>query len=230
MLFLKDPFVYSFEFRFNFMKLVVKGLSYILVLEFNGNIIYKLINKMDLETNTLNKQISDVDEEIATLMEKKKELINQKNERLPNALSIIMSRDSRNKRKRDILEDSDFKTLKEKIEAEDKSDVKRTQQNVLGNLSEEEKKLVTNSTKKLRRTYSQEAKDATAKFFVYFSLSSISKATSTLEDTLKQWKKEGTTSSTRGRKVIYPQLEDHVKKFVRSEREKRNHLSVRRLI
>ena len=96
------------------MKLVVKGLSYILVLEFNGNIIYKLINKMDLETNTLNKQISDVDEEIATLMEKKKELINQKNEQLPNALSIIMSGDSKNKRKRDILEDSDFKTLKEK--------------------------------------------------------------------------------------------------------------------
>ena len=176
--------------------------------------------------------INGLDNQILILQAKRREMIAERAKTVPNHLDKMMSQSK--KRKRDELEKTEefvalSKLLSENkkpnaVTAEDLNDVVSSNQE--GNA--ELKKI-----KVRREVYDEEVKKMVVKLAKTFTKNDISDKTKISVNNIKRWKsqeKKDIVADKRGRRVLYPELEEELKNCIRLQRTQNNHLSVRRLL
>ena len=144
--------------------------------------------------------------------QKKADLKKEKQKLLPNVFEVLKSN---NKRKRaDICDDPEYLVLMNSLNKKSKL------------TSEME------GNKDTRKTYTEEEKRLTISLSKRFPKSEVAEETKISVNNIKKWKnaEEDLGSGKRGKRVMFPQLEERIKAWFKSEREKKNLVSIRRLI
>jgi len=179
-----------------------------------------------------NKVIQDIDNQILVLSEKKRQLNKERQEILPSALDTLMNS---KKRKREQIETSkEYLELKTFLAQQKKDNEDDKNGKIFEELTQDERGLIM-KPKLTRRVYNEETKKLTIKLTEKFSKQEISNNTGISVENIKKWKKQsktekGITIAKRGKRVLYPDLEDEIKSWIKNQRDKKNHVSVRRLL
>ena len=157
------------------------------------------------EIEDLDKQMLQLEQQKDLIMLKRVELEREKQKLLPNAFEIIKS--SLKRKRSEILDDPDFIALQKSLEK--------------------------NLKKNDRRTYTENQKKIVVKLSKKYPKSEVARETEISINNIKCWKKkekEDFVPKKRGKRVVYPELEENILSWIYSEREKKNHVSIRRLI
>ena len=187
--------------------------------------------EQDSSVGMLNHQIADIDQQLNILLEKKRELTKMKNEQLPNAFEVMNEK----KRKRSIFEDQSFKDL-DTLLKENNSKKNNVVTAIKDSNQDEDLNLTSHTIKKIkqRNVYSPQVKKLVVDLHnKKFSNSDIQQSTGIPLSNIKLWNKEAAEnkiSSKRGRRVTYPDIEEYLKEWIKTQRASKNHLSVRRLL
>lgn len=190
-------------------------------------------------SHNIDTQINNIEEQIMILKDKKEILSKQKNKDLPNAFEILKAgQKNPKKRDRNIYEESDYINFKKMIGTShnapgSKIDEKADEVNVLESLNEEERKLLSGPKKPTRQQYPDEVKKIVGKLAVSFTKKKVEEATGISKDNIKRWKKDYKAEKTpvkRGRRVNSQELESYILNWIKDQRKKFNHVSVRRML
>jgi len=168
-------------------------------------------------------ELNELDRQIAILKEKRSEIAQEREKVLPNGLDVLMDNTKKNssiKRKHEAIEDDNtYKELKKIL------DVNKTCQSneVLEDLTLEEQSLF-KKIKITRQVYPEKVKKLTIELTKKFTKKKVNEATKISVENIKKWvrnDKKGLTSSKRGRRVTYPDLEENLKEWLKKQRNKK---------
>jgi len=99
-------------------------------------------------------------------------------------------------------------------------------------MTSEEKSLF-KKIKITRQVYPEKVKKLTIELTKKFTKKKINEVTKISVENIKKRvrnHKKGLTSSKRGRRVPYPDLEENLKEWLKKQREQKNHVSVKRFL
>jgi len=179
------------------------------------------MNPRDISSNDY--ELDELDQRIAIMKAKREEIVKERENLLPNGLDKVMSaeqrKESRKRRVPTIEKDNTYIELQKLLQDQNSSTMEEEKE-IEAFLSNEERSRL-KKVKKSRRVYDDDVKKLAAELANKYSKKKVADVTNISISNIKRWKSnanKGKTSSKRGKRVKYPDLEKELITWLKEQR------------